>query len=246
MAIKDKVVVITGASSGIGAATAMALAKQGAKLVLGARRNDRLEELEADIQKIGGEVTIQQTDVAKDADVKKLITTAENVYHKVDVLFNNAGLMPLSPLHEGRLSDWDQMIDVNLKGVLHGIKNVLPIMKKQGYGQIIATDSVAGHVVTPNSAVYSATKFAVKALMEGLRQEEGKNNIKTTLISPGAVLTELANTIPDKETRAKTLEKETELGLTADDIANAVIYAIDQPKNVDVNEVLIRPTQQFN
>ncbi|WP_461240445.1 SDR family oxidoreductase [Paucilactobacillus sp. N302-9] len=244
MAIKDKVVVITGASSGIGAATAKLLASKGAKVVIGARREDRLEKLAAEIQEQNGEVAYQVTDVTDQKQVAALVNLAVQKFGQLDVVYNNAGLMPISELHLLKVDEWDRMIDVNIKGVLYGIAAALPIMRDQKHGQIIATDSVAGHIVHPNTAVYAGTKFAVRTIMEGLRQEESKNNIRSMIVSPGAVETELYSTITDPKTRENTYNNERSYGLKDIDIANAVVYAIDQPDSVNINEILLRPTPQ--
>lgn len=245
--IQGKVIVITGASSGIGEATAKKMAAEGAKVVLGARRTDRLEDLVSLINKNGGEAVCKKTDVTSAREVKELVNLAVEKYHRVDVLFNNAGLMPLSPLKDLKVDEWDRMIDVNIKGVLYGIAAVLPIMREQKSGHIINTDSVAGHVVSPGGAVYSGTKFAVRAIAEGLRKEESPNSlIRVTNISPGAVLTELPNSITDLELKKHIMEKEKDHGISAEDIANAVAYAVGQPDSVAINEVLVRPTTQTN
>lgn len=244
--IKGKVVVITGASSGIGEATAELLAAHGAKVVLGARREDRLQALVQQLKAAGGEAAYQVTDVTKQAEVKALVDLAQQRYGRVDVMFNNAGLMPLSPLNQLKVAEWERMIDVNIKGVLYGIAAVLPVMEAQNGGQIIATDSVAGHVTSEGSAVYCGTKYAVKAIIDGLRKEETDHHIRTMLISPGAVETELYATITDQAIHDATYQREREIGLKAVDIANAVAYAIDQPDNVGINEILIRPTAQKN
>lgn len=243
MTIKDKVVIITGASSGIGQATAEKLASLGAKVVLGARREDRLKAIAA--QYPDGQVVYQKNDVSDRQSVQSLADFARQKFGKIDVLYNNAGLMPISQLAELKVDEWERMIDVNIKGVLYGIAAVLPTMIKQQHGHVITTDSVAGHVVHPGTAVYAGTKYAIQAIMDGLRQEQIDNHIKTTMISPGAVDTELFSTISDPEQRAKTEKQEKENGLKAEDVANAVAYAIDQPENVGINEVLLRPTSQF-
>lgn len=242
MTIKDKVVVITGASSGIGKATTEVLAKDGAHVVIGARREDRLAEIANEFT--SGQVIYQQTDVTDQQSVQQLVDLAESRYGRVDVLFNNAGLMPLSPLADLKVAEWERMIDVNIKGVLYGIAAALPIMIKQKHGHIITTDSVAGHVVHPGSAVYAGTKYAIQAIMDGLRQEQIDNHIKTTMVSPGAVETELYSTISDEQTRAQIKQQEQEAGLQADDVANAVAYALDQPEKVAINEILLRPVNQ--
>lgn len=248
MTVENKVVVITGASSGIGEATAKLLASRGAKVVLGARRADRLATLTATI---GANAIYQVTDVANFQDVKQLVNLAYEKYGKVDVLYNNAGVMPQGFLREGNLESYQRMLDINIMGVLHGITAVLPIMEQQKDGLIITTDSVAGHVVYPGSAVYNGTKYAVRAIMEGLRQEERDFGIRSTIISPGAVATELIQSVDNRviEEALQDLYDPKNSGsmnsLAADDIANAVLYAIDQPKHVAISEVLIRPTGQI-
>ncbi|MGN1294305.1 SDR family oxidoreductase, partial [Weissella soli] len=242
------VVVITGASSGIGEATAKLLASRGAKVVLGARRADRLTSLATTI---GENASYQVTDVSKYQDVEQLVTFAYEKYGRVDVLYNNAGVMPQGFLREGKLKSYQKMLDINVMGVLHGITAVLPIMEQQKDGLIITTDSVAGHVVYPGSAVYNGTKYAVRAIMEGLRQEERDFGIRSTIISPGAVATELIQSVDNRviEEALQDLYDPENSGsmnsLAADDIANAVLYAIDQPKHVAISEVLIRPTGQI-
>lgn len=242
MTIKDKVIVITGASSGIGKATTELLAKSGARLVIGARREDDLKEIADEFPK--GQIIYQKTDVTDRASVKSLVGYAATHYGRVDVLYNNAGLMPISELADLKVDEWDRMIDTNIKGVLYGIAAVLPIMIRQKHGHIITTDSVAGHVVHPGTAVYAGTKYAVQAIMDGLRQEQVANNIKTTMISPGAVNTELFSTISDEKTRAQIEKDEKENGLDAEDVARAVAYAIGQPDKVAINEILLRPRSQ--
>lgn len=242
MAIKGKVVVITGASSGIGQATAEVLASAGANVVIGARRIDRLKQIAGEFS--DGQVLYQQTDVTQRDQVKSLVDLAVSKFGKLDVLYNNAGLMPLSQLAELKVNEWDRMIDVNLKGVLYGIAAALPIMIKQKHGHVITTDSVAGHVVHPGTAVYAGTKYAIQAVMDGLRQEQVGNHIKTTMISPGAVETELYRTISDETVREQTKKQEQENGLKPIDIAHAVAYAIDQPDDVAINEILLRPRSQ--
>jgi Short-chain alcohol dehydrogenase of unknown specificity len=201
LTIKDKVVVITGASSGIGRATAEKLAQSGAKVVIGARRVDRLKAVADEFP--ANTVLYQQTDVTDRDSVASLVKLATDHFQRVDVLYNNAGLMPISKMAELKVDEWDRMIDVNIKGVLYGIAAVLPIMIRQQGGQIITTDSVAGHVVHPGTAVYAGTKYAIQAIMDGLRQEQVANHIKTTMISPGAVNTELFSTISDPKQRVK-------------------------------------------
>lgn len=244
--IKGKVVVIMGASSGIGEATTKKLAQEGAKLVIAARREERLKSLVESLP--NADISYAVADVTNKEDVQAVVDLAVEKYGRIDVLYNNAGIMPTAPISDTRFDEWRQMLDINIMGVLNGIAAVLPIMKKQQSGQIIATDSVAGHVVYPGSAVYCGTKFAVRAIMEGLRQEEKGNNIRSTIISPGAVTTELYTTINDPEARGwvKDLMSKGEEGLAlkSSDVADAVAYAISTPETVAVSEILIRPTKQ--
>lgn len=240
-----KVIIITGASSGIGEATAYKLSKEGHSLVLAARRKEKLIALKENLKSYNNEVLIHQTDVTNKNEVNSLVKNTISEFGKVDVLINNAGIMPLSFIEEGRVEDWDRMIDVNLKGLLYGINEVVPIMKEQKYGHIINVSSVAGRRVFPTAAVYCATKFGVNAITEGLRQElSAKYNIKVTAIEPGATKTELQDHIPNKEIKenfAKRMESVT--FLEAEDIAEAIHYAISQPKHVNVTEILIHPTE---
>ncbi|ATO46770.1 hypothetical protein C5L30_000954 [Companilactobacillus farciminis] len=243
--IQGKTIIITGASSGIGKATAVKLAENGAQLVLAARNEAKLKKITKDlIEKYDIKAVYKVTDVTQEKDIKDLVNFTISNFHKVDVLFNNAGLMPVSLLRDGKSDEWERMIDVNLKGALYGIKHVLPIMENQHNGQIIVTDSVAGHFVGAGSAVYSATKFAMRAIMEGLRVEEVGNGIKSTLISPGHSQTSLASTISDEKMKADVLKNETDAGLKAEDVANAVVYAISTPDNVGINEIILRSTNQ--
>ncbi|UTC10740.1 SDR family oxidoreductase [Latilactobacillus curvatus] len=239
--IQNKVVVITGASSGIGKETATLLAAKGAKLVLAARRTSALAALTAQYDT---EVIYQQTDVTQLADMQALIELTIAKFGRIDVLFNNAGLMPVSMLRDGKVDEWEAMIDINIKGALYGIKYALPLMEQQKSGHIITTDSVAGHFTGEGLSVYSATKYAMRAVMEGLRVEEVGMGIKSTLISPGHAQTELASRISDPQLRAAVLKSETETGLTATDVANAVMNAIDTPDNVDINDVILRSIDQ--
>lgn len=241
--IQGKVVIITGASSGIGLATAKLLASKGAILSLAARRKDKLEALVQEIESTGGKATAFATDVSKRADVEKLVADSIAKFGKIDVLFNNAGVMPVSFLENLHYDEWEQMIDINIKGVLYGIGAVLPHFKQQKSGHFINVSSVAGHIVSPSSAVYSATKFAVRAISEGLRQEVKPYNIRTSIISPGLVESELTNSITD-ETIKPLIKQMTGLSIPADSIARAVAYIIEQPADVDVNEMIIRPTAQ--
>jgi len=243
--IKDKVVIITGASSGIGYATALSLAKEGVKLVVGARRTDRLERLVKEIEENNDEILSQKFDVTKKSDCDDLVNTAIKKWGKVDVLVNNAGLMPLSFVKNLKIDEWDQMIDVNIKGVLYCTAAVLPHMREVKSGHIINISSVAGRIVFPAGSVYCATKHAVTAFSEGLRQElSPRNNIRVTTIEPGVVATELTNTITD-ESLEKFVESSKKMeALKAEDIASAIIFAINAPNHVSVNEILVRPTTQ--
>ena len=242
--IEGKVVVITGASSGLGEATARLLCAQGASIVLGARRVDRLQSLVDELTASGGNALAVATDVIHCEQVKRLVDTAVQTHGRVDVMINNAGLMPQSPLERLKIEEWDRTIDVNIKGVLYGIAAALPHMKQQKAGHIINVSSVAGHKVGPGFAVYAATKHAVRALSDGLRLEVKPYNIRTTVISPGAVATELPNSVtePDIAERIHKLYKE--IAIPAESFARAVPFAMSQPEDVDVNEILFRPTQQ--
>jgi NADP-dependent 3-hydroxy acid dehydrogenase YdfG len=241
--IEGKVVVITGASSGIGEATARLLAERGAHVVVGARRTDRLETLVADITNIGGSAHFRAVDVTRRADAQALVDFAKAEFGRVDVLVNNAGVMPLSPLSALKVEEWDQMIDVNIRGVLYGIAAVLPDMKARGDGQIINVASIGAHVVVPTGAVYCATKYAVWAISDGLRQEN--TDLRVTVISPGVVESELAHTISDAAT-AKVMENYRRIAIAPDAIARAIAFAVEQPGDVDVSEIIVRPTASPN
>jgi NADP-dependent 3-hydroxy acid dehydrogenase YdfG len=242
--IQGKVIVITGASSGLGEATARLLSEQGADVVLGARRVDRLQALADELTGRGGKAIAAATDVTDREQVKRLVDAAVQAYGRVDVMINNAGLMPQAPLEQLKIDEWDRMIDVNLKGVLYGIAAALPHMKRQKAGHFINVSSVAGHKVGPGFAVYAATKHAVRALSEGLRQEVKPYNIRTTVISPGAVATELPNSITDPDAAERIRTFYASVAVPADSFARAVAFAISQPEEVDVNEILFRPTRQ--
>jgi NADP-dependent 3-hydroxy acid dehydrogenase YdfG len=242
--IAGKVVVITGASSGLGEATARLLAAEGARVVLGARRAERIQTLADELTGRGGNALAVTTDVTDRHQVQRLVDLAVQTYGRIDVMINNAGLMPQSLLEHLKVDEWDRMIDVNLKGVLYGIAAALPHMQRQQAGHIINVSSVAGHKVGPGSAVYSATKHAVRALSEGLRQEVKPWNIRTTVISPGVVATELPNTVTDPDAAERIHKLYADIGIPADSFARAVVYAMSQPEDVDVNEILFRPTRQ--
>ena len=239
--IENKVVIITGASSGLGEATARRLASGGAKVMLAARREDKLQQIAKEIQQSGGEVQYKLTDVTNREEVEALAKATKDAYGRIDVLVNNAGLMPLSPLSARKVDEWDTMVNVNIKGVLYGIAAVMPIMEEQESGHIINTCSVAGHKLFSGGAVYCATKFAVKAISEGIRMES--KNIRSTNISPGAVATELTDHITHEET-AKGMDGLLDIAIDSDAIARAIAYAIEQPHDVDVNEITVRPTKQ--
>ena len=242
--IAGKVVVITGASSGSGEATARHLAALGAPVVLGARRADRIGALASELKAAGGKAVAMPTDVKDKEQVKNLVDTAVKEFGRVDVMLNNAGVMPLAPLEATKTDEWDHMIDVNIKGTLYGIAAALPHMKAQKSGHIMTVSSVYGHVVGPNAAVYCSTKFAVRALSEGLRQEVKPYNIRTTIISPGAMKTELQDHISDKQVQAASREFVANFGVAADSFARMVAFAMSEPEDVDVSEILFRPTAQ--
>lgn len=241
--VHGKVIVITGASSGLGEAAARLLAASGAMVVLGARRVERMKALAKEL--LLGDDAVVQTDVTDRAQVKELVDHAVATYGRIDVLLNNAGLMPNSLLEKLHIDEWDEMIDVNIKGVLYGIAAALPHMTRQRRGHIINVSSVAGHKVVAGGTVYAATKWAVQAISEGLRQEVKAYNLRTTTISPGAVDTELIRTITDPDIAALAIKNYAH-AITADSFARAVVFAISQPEDVDVNEILFRPTAQRN
>lgn len=238
--IKNKVVVITGASSGIGEATARLLAEKGAHVVLGARRTERLAELCKELVAAGGSAQYQAVDVTDRANVQAFVDYAVSQFGRVDVIVNNAGVMPLSRLDALKVSEWDQMIDVNIRGVLHGIAAGLPLMQKQQSGQFINIASIGAYAVSPTAAVYCATKYAVRAISEGLRQEAGAD-IRVTVISPGVTESELADSISDEGGRAEMREFR-KIAIPALAIALAIAYAVEQPADVDVSELIVRPT----
>ena len=235
----NKVVLITGASSGIGEGIARELAAAGAKLVLGARRMDRLQALTEELRQKGAEVAIHPLDVAERQSVEAFAEAGRKAFGRIDVIVNNAGIMPLSLMSSLKVDEWDRMIDVNIRGVLHGIAAVLPGMENRGSGHVINVSSIGGHAVSPTAAVYCATKYAVRAISDGLRQETG--TVRVTVISPGVVESELADTISDVAARdaMKTFRR---IALQPDAIARAIGYAIEQPADVDVSEMIVRPT----
>ena len=235
---QSKVVLITGASSGIGNATARHLSRVGHSLVLGARRTDRLAAIAAELTQTDGRVVYQALDVTSLASMEAFVQFARESYGRIDVIVNNAGVMPLSPLAATRVAEWDRMIDVNIRGVLHGIAAVLPAMEAQGSGHIINIASIGAHHVVPTAAVYCATKYAVWAISEGLRQET--NMVRVTTISPGVVESELADSISDASAR-DAMKAYRRIALSPDAIARAIAYVMDQPAGVDVNELIVRP-----
>ncbi len=242
--VQGKVVVITGASSGIGAATAKELAKQGAAVVLGARRKDRLDTLVHELEASGGRAIAVACDVTRREDLVALVTAGVTAFGKVDVLINNAGTMPLSPMSELRVDEWDQTIDVNIKGVLYGIAAALPVFERQGIGHFITISSIAGIRSFPTAAVYCGSKWAVGAITETLRQEVAAKNIRTTVILPGVIETELGNTIAHEDT-AKSLADFVSIAVSPQCIADAIAFAIGQPANVGVHEIVVRPAVQL-
>ncbi len=237
--IEGKVVVITGASSGIGEATARLLANRGARVVLGARRKERLATLADEIKAAGGTASFLLADVTKRADVEALVRLAVDTYGRLDVVVNNAGVMPLSALEALKVEEWDRMIDVNIRGVLHGIAAGLPVMKRQKSGQFVNVSSIGGHHVFPTAAVYCATKYAVVAISEGLRQEN--SDVRVTVISPGVTESELAESITDPAAK-EGMETFRRIAIPAEAIARSIAFAIEQPDDVDVNEIIVRPT----
>jgi len=236
--LNNRVVLITGASSGIGEATARQLAANGARVVLGARRTERLQAIAADIEKAGGTARLRSLDVVDRDDMEVFAAFAESEFGAIDVLVNNAGVMPLSPLSALKVDEWNWMIDVNIRGVLHGIAAVLPRMEARGHGHIVNVSSIGGFVVQPTAAVYAATKFAVRAISEGLRKESDK--IRCTCVYPGVVTSELANTISDPVARER-MQSYRKMAIGPDAIARAIQFAIEQPNGVDVNEIVVRP-----
>jgi NADP-dependent 3-hydroxy acid dehydrogenase YdfG len=241
--IKGKVIAITGASSGIGEATAVLLAGRGAKVVLGARRSDRLEALVDRIATAGGEAFYVPADVTKRNDVSNLVKAACARFGKLDVFINNAGIGPISLFDDLRVEDWDAMIDVNLKGVLYGIAAALPVFRSQGFGHFVNIISTAGLKIVPLHGVYAATKNAVRTITEALRQEAG-DNLRVTGISPGFINTDFAESMTNPEVKAQTLGTRDKMAISPDAIARAIAFAIEQPADVDVGDIVIRPTAQ--
>lgn len=237
--IESKVVLVTGASSGIGEAAVRLLAAEGYRLVIGARRSQRIDALAQELQASGADVRARTLDVSSAQDVAAFAQFAQDAYGRIDVIVNNAGVMPLSPLNALKVDEWNRMIDVNIRGVLHGIAAVLPVMERQGTGQIINISSIGGLSVSPTAAVYCATKFAVRAISDGLRQETDK--LRVTVICPGVVESELADSISD-DTARQAMREFRRVAIAPDAIARAIAYAIAQPEDVDVSEIVVRPT----
>lgn len=238
-----KVVAITGAGGGIGEATARLLARHGAKMVLGARRAERVAAVAARIAQAGGEAVPAGIDVRRRADLSRLVDLACGRFGRLDMLVGNAGIGPISPLDDLRVEEWEDMIDVNIKGVLYGIAAALPVFRRQGFGHVINIASTAGLKTVPSQAVYFATKFAVRAISEGLRQEAG-DRLRVTVISPGFVRTDFVESVANPDTRAQLLQARDRLAIPPEAIARAILFAIEQPADVDVGEIVVRPTAQ--
>jgi NADP-dependent 3-hydroxy acid dehydrogenase YdfG len=241
--IDGKVVAITGASSGIGLAAAALLAARGAKLVLGARNADKLNAVVARLTESGADAIAKPTDVSRRTDLTELVSTATETYGRLDVLVSNAGIMPVSPFDELDVDGWEAMVDVNLKGVLFGIAAALPVFRRQQFGHFINTASTAAFRVTPSQSVYAGTKMAVRAISEGLRQEAGEK-LRVTVISPGMTSTNFADSVTDPATRAGLEQRRDEIAMPPAAVAHAIAFAIDQPPEVDVGEIVVRPTAQ--
>ncbi|MCW3049069.1 MAG: Oxidoreductase [Solirubrobacterales bacterium] len=241
--IEGKVVALTGASSGIGEATAALLAGRGAKLVLGARRADRLEALAARIAQLGGDVAWVRTDVTRREDLSALVALARQRFGSLDVLINNAGIGSISPLDDLRVDEWEAMIDVNLRGVLYGLAAALPVFREQGFGHVVNTASTAAHRIVPNQSVYAATKTAVRVISEALRQEAG-DHLRVTVITPGFTRTDFADDVTNPDVKAQIAEAKARFAMPPDAIARAIAFAIEQPADVDVGEIIVRPTAQ--
>ncbi|WP_290049588.1 SDR family oxidoreductase [Amycolatopsis solani] len=240
----DKVVAITGASSGIGEATALELAGRGAAVVLGARRTDRLEVLAEKIRDEGGRAEVVAVDVTRRADVERLVTHAVERFGRLDVLVGNAGVARIAPVGDLDVDAWDAMIDVNLRGVLHGIAAALPVFRAQGRGHFVTTVSTSGLKIVPAQAVYAGTKNAVRTLLEALRQESTDGVLRTTSISPGFVRTELVDHVEDPAQREQAQHAMAALGIAPEAVARAIAFAVEQPDDVEIGELTIRPTRQ--
>ena len=242
--ISGKVVAITGASSGIGEATARLLADRGAAVVLGARRADRLDKLAEEIRESGGRAVAVATDVTRPEDLRRLVDRAVTQFGRLDVLVSNAGISKIGPVADLDVSGWSAMIDVNLRGVLHGIAAALPVFRRQRHGHLVTTVSTAGLKIVPTMAVYAATKNAVRTLLEGLRQESTDGVLRTTAVSPGYIRTELADSIDDPEVREQIRRNSDAFAIAPDAVARAIAFAIEQPDDVEIGDITIRPTIQ--
>jgi NADP-dependent 3-hydroxy acid dehydrogenase YdfG len=242
--INGKVVAITGASSGIGEATARLLAERGAVVALGARRTDRLDKLAREIRDNGGRAVTRATDVTRRADLERLVAGAVGEFGRLDVLVSNAGISKIGPMADLDVDGWSAMIDVNLRGVLHGIAAALPVFRRQGHGHLVTTVSTAGLKIVPTQAVYAATKNAVRTLLEGLRQESTDGVLRTTAVSPGFVRTELADSIDDQEAREQIRRSRDAFAIPPEAVARAIAFAIEQPDDVEIGDITIRPTVQ--
>ncbi|GAA3263144.1 SDR family oxidoreductase [Nonomuraea helvata] len=243
-AINGKVVAITGASSGIGEATARLLAERGAAVVLGARRTRRLDEIARDIRDRGGRAVTRAVDVSRREDLEGLVGNAVTEFGRLDVLVGNAGIAKIGPVADLDVDGWSAMIDVNLRGILHGVAAALPVFRRQGHGHLVATVSTAGLTITPTMAVYAATKNAVRTLLEGLRQESTDGVLRTTAVSPGFVRTELAGSIDDSQVRERILHNMEKIGIAPEAVARAIAFVIEQPRDVEISDITIRPTAQ--
>ncbi|MFF5208249.1 SDR family oxidoreductase [Streptosporangium sp. NPDC000396] len=243
-AISGKVVAITGASSGIGEATARLLAEHGAAVVLGARRAERLDDLARDIRDRGGRAISCATDVARREDLERLVGQAVAEFGRLDVLVSNAGISKIGPVSELDVDGWSAMIDVNLRGVLHGIAAALPVFRRQGHGHLVTTVSTSGLKIVPTQAVYAATKNAVRTLLEGLRQESTDGVLRTTAVSPGVVRTELADSIENPQVREQIRRNMDEFAIAPEAVARVIAFAIEQPHDIEIGEITIRPTVQ--
>jgi NADP-dependent 3-hydroxy acid dehydrogenase YdfG len=243
-AIDGKVVVITGASSGIGEASARLLAERGASVVLGARRADRMDRIVSEIREGGGTATAHAVDVTQRSDVENLVDSAVTEFGSVDVFFSNAGISKIGPMTDLDVDGWSAMIDVNLNGVLHGIAAALPVFRRQGFGHLVTTVSTSGLKIVPGQAVYAATKNAVRTLLEGLRQESTDGVLRTTSVSPGYVRTELADSITDPAVRDRIRRGMEESAIAPEAVARAIAFAIEQPRDVEIGNITIRPTVQ--
>ncbi|MEV5648360.1 SDR family oxidoreductase [Nocardia sp. NPDC052254] len=239
-----KIIAITGASSGIGAATARELARRGAAVVLGARRTDRLESMVTEIRAEGGRAEMVAVDITERADLQALVDAAVHRFGRLDVLVSNAGVARTAPMSDIAVADWEAMIDVNLRGVLHGIAAALPVFRRQGRGHFVTTISTAGLKIVPTQAVYAGTKNAVRTLLEALRQESTDGVIRTTSVSPGYVRTELVDNVADPDLRAQAQEAMRTMGISPDAVARAIAFAVEQPDDVEIGDITIRPTRQ--